>query len=59
VEASRGNWDMIESGSDVFTVIDFSYLSPNIDNILKIKEIKIIHGTDYYQETTTEISGIY
>jgi hypothetical protein len=37
VEASRGNWDVIDSGPGEFSVIDFSYLSPNIDNILKIK----------------------
>ncbi len=38
MDAGRGNWDMIEVGTgDVFTVIDFSYLSPNMENILKIK----------------------
>lgn len=38
VEAGRGNWDVIEVGAtDKFTVIDYSYLSPNVDNILKIK----------------------
>lgn len=38
-EASRGKWDVIDVKSSVetFTVIDFSYLSPNSDNILKIK----------------------
>ncbi len=37
-DAGRGNWDIIDvTTAELFTVIDFSYLSPNTDNILKIK----------------------
>lgn len=43
MDAGRGNWDVIEVGSsETFTVIDFSYLSPNTENILKIKGDKDI-----------------
>ena len=38
MDASRDKWEIIECGtSDKFTVIDFSYLSPSAENILKIK----------------------
>jgi hypothetical protein len=36
-DASRDKWDVIECGTDKFTVIDFSYLSSSAENILKIK----------------------
>ncbi len=36
VDAGRGRWDVVDA-TDFFTVIDFSYLSPNTDNILIIK----------------------
>ncbi len=37
-DAGRGYWDSIDvKTTETFTVIDFSYLSPNTENIMKIK----------------------
>lgn len=37
VEAAKNNWDVIPADNGDFTVIDMSWLSPTVDNVIKIK----------------------
>ncbi len=41
IDVARNNWDVIEVGTDKIAVIDISWLSSNVENILIIKGDKV------------------